>query len=512
MDFSTLLNGFLQVFHLDNFIFIFLGVFIGIVFGAIPGLSGALAMVIFLPFSFSLSPVVGISMLMAIYCGGCYGGSVSAILLGTPGSNEAAATVLDGYPLAKRGYARKALEVALLASTIGGLLSSVALLFFAPAISTLTLRFSSPEYFMLAIFGLSIISGVSGESLLKGLLAGCIGIMISMIGMDDLSGLSRFTFNNVNLLSGVNLIAMMLGLFAIPVLVEKMENKEYELKLTEIVSMTNKEGVTKKEFKKIFPSIVKSSLIGIGIGALPGTGAAIASFISYNEAKRSSKHPEEFGHGALEGIAAPEAGNNGVTAAALIPLLTLAIPGSAAVATLIGALMMHGLVPGPQLFQTQGATVYAIMFSIVIANIAMFAEGKVLARFFAKVIQVPQVILMPMLTIFCFAGAYAAKGTAFNILVLVIAGIASFALAKLGIPHVPLLLGVILGPIAETNLRNSLTLSNGSWLIFLTRPISLAILALTIFLVILVKWQDQKLRRKTGNASDNSTGTYDEEA
>lgn len=493
MNWDQLLMGFIQIFTLETFVFISVGVLIGILFGAIPGLSGNLAMVIFLPLTFSLSSVAGISMLMAIYCGGAYGGSISAILLGTPGSNEAAATVLDGYPLAKKGKAKKALEIALVSSTIGGIISAFMLLFFAPIISKLTLRFASPEYFMLSIFGLSIIAGVSGENLAKGLFAGCIGIFISMMGIDDLSGLSRFTFNNINLLSGVNLIAMMLGLFAIPIIVEKIENKEYEYKANALISMEDKEGLTRKEFKQILKPILKSSMIGVGIGALPGTGAAIAAFISYNEAKRTSSHPEEFGFGSIEGIAAPEAGNNAVTGAALIPLLTLAIPGSAAVATLIGALTMYGLVPGPQLFQNQGVIMYSIMTALIFTNLIMLLEGKLLSGFFAKVTQVPQIILMPILMIFCFSGAFAAKPTIFNIYVLLVSGIVSYFLGKLKIPHVPLLLGVILGPIAEVNLRNSLTMSGGTWLIFLTRPISVAILALTIILVIVLKRQDKKM-------------------
>jgi putative tricarboxylic transport membrane protein len=495
MNWDQLLLGLVQIFTFENIVFITLGVLIGILFGSVPGLSGNLAMVIFLPLTFSLSAVAGISMLMAIYCGGAYGGSISAILLGTPGSNESAATVLDGYPMAKKGKAKKALEIALFSSTIGGIISAFMLLFFAPLISRLTLRFSSPEYFMLSVFGLSIIAGVSGNNLAKGLFAGCIGIFISMIGIDELSGLSRFTFGNINLLAGINLIAMMLGLFAIPIIVEKIENKEYEQIANELVSMDDKEGLTRKEFKKILKPILKSSMIGVGIGALPGTGAAIASFISYNEAKRSSSHPEEFGFGAMEGIAAPEAGNNAVTGAALIPLLTLAIPGSAAVATLIGALTMHGLVPGPQLFQTQGVVMYSIMTGLIITNLIMLLLGKILSGFFAKVTQVPQIILMPILMIFCFSGAFAAKQTDFNIYVLVAAGIGSYFLGKLGIPHVPLLLGVILGPIAETNLRNSLTMSSGSWLIFLKRPISASILVLTVLLVVLLKNQDKKLKK-----------------
>ncbi len=492
---TDLLSGFTQLLSIENFLFINIGVFLGIIFGAIPGLSGYLGIVILMPITYSMSPLSGISMLIAIYCGGAYGGSISAILLGTPGSNEAAATVLDGYPLAKQGKAKRALEAALVASTMGGIISSLCLLFAAPAISQLTLSFAAPEYFAVSIFGVSIIAGVSGKSIVKGLISGCIGFMISMVGMDSLSGIYRFTFGNLELSSGFNTIGVMLGVFALPAVFEKIEKKLYKDGSTVDIEIDKEKGFGWSDFKKHFATMLKSSGIGVGIGALPGAGAAVAAFVSYNEAKRVSKHPEEFGKGSIEGVVAPESGNNAVTAASLIPLLTLAVPGSAAAAALTGALMIHGMVPGPQLFSTQGPAMYAILIGVLFANIFMLVQGKLLARFFAKISKVPQMVLIPALLIFCFAGAFSAANSEFNVSVLLAFGIFAYIFTKLDFPTVPLVLGMILGPIAETNLRNSLIMSGGSFSIFFTRPISLVILILAVVFIVILRRQAVKLEK-----------------
>lgn len=493
--FADILVGFTELFSLSNFLFINIGVFLGIIFGAIPGLSGYLGIVILMPLTYSMEPISGISMLIAIYCGGAYGGSISAILLGTPGSNEAAATVLDGYPLAKQGKAKRALEAALIASTFGGIVSSFCLLFAAPAISQLTLSFSAPEYFAVAIFGVSIIAGVSGKSIVKGLIAGCIGFMVSVVGMDDLSGVYRFTFGSLEVSTGLNTIGVMLGVFAIPAIFEKIEKKLYEQKTKTEIDLDKEEGFGFKDFMEHKKTLIKSSGIGVGIGALPGAGAAVAAFVSYNEAKRSSKHPELFGKGSIEGVLAPEAGNNAVTAASLIPLLTLAVPGSAAAAALTGALTIHGMVPGPQLFSTQGATMYAILLGVLFSNIFILFQGKFLSRFFAKISKVPQIILIPALLIFCFAGAFSATGSEFNVAVVLGFGIFAYIFTKLDFPTVPLVLGMILGPIAESNLRNSLIMSGGSWSIFVTRPISLSILILAVVFIVVLRKQSNKLEK-----------------
>lgn len=500
---AHLADGFFNFLALENFVYVNIGVLLGIVFGAVPGLSGYLGIVILLPVTYGMNPVAAISMLIAIYCGGSYGGSISAILLGTPGSNEAAATVLDGYPMAKAGKAKKALETALVASTIGGFISALSLIFAAPTIARLTLNFASPEYFAVAVFGVSIIAGVSGPSIVKGIIAGCIGFLFAMVGIDELSGVYRFTFGNVNLISGLNTIGVMLGVFAIPAVLEKIETKSYLKTVRSEVTIRDEDGFTRNDFRKCSKTIFKSSLIGIGIGALPGAGAAIAAFVSYNEAKRSSPDRDNFGKGAIEGIAAPESGNNAVTCAALIPLLTLAVPGSAAAAALTGALLIHGLVPGPQLFKNQGPIMYTILIGTLFSNIFMLVQGKLLSRFFAKIAKIPQVLLIPSLLLFCVAGSFSATGTIFNVAVMVAIGLVSYGLTKLNFPPVPIVLGMILGPIAETNLRNSLVMSKGSPLIFLTRPICAAILLVTVVFIVLLRRQAKKLEKLSNLKTDN---------
>lgn len=302
-----------------------LGVFLGIIFGAIPGLSGNLGIILLVPFTINMQLGDAIIFLTAIFCGGEFGGSISAILINTPGTNSATCTMLEGYPLAKRGHARKALMTALVASFIGGSISALALLVFAPVIATFTLKFGPPEYFAMSFFGLSIIASLCGDSLIKGLIGGCIGILLSLVGMDSITGGTRFTFGMVELLRGLTLIALLTGLFAIPNIVEKIHAGEGGQKEEKkIIEMDKKDKLTMRELLSMKWLILKSSVLGCIIGAIPGAGAGIASFISYNEAKRTSKTPEKFGTGMLEGIAAPEAANNGVTSASLIPMLTLA--------------------------------------------------------------------------------------------------------------------------------------------------------------------------------------------
>ena len=489
------LDGLITLFTVKNFLFMNIGVFVGIVFGATPGLTANLGIILLLPLTFRMEPTNSIIMLLGIYCGGTYGGSISAILLGTPGTNVAAATLLDGYPLAQKGHAKKALDIALISSTIAGLFSAFLLLFAAPAIAKFTIKFAGPEYFALAIFGLSIIAGVSGDSLAKGMIAGFMGFLISTIGMDQNSGLLRFTFGNLNLMRGLGILPVLLGVFAIPIILGKILDNSYTEKYQSKIKVKTEDSLTRKEIVRCLPHIFKSSLIGSFIGAIPGAGAAIAAFMSYNEAKRSAKNPEEFGKGALEGIAAPEAGNNAVTGSSLIPLFTLGIPGSVVAATLIGALTMQGLVPGPALFQSQGVIIYAIMIGLVFINIFMFIQGKMLTRYFSKITKVPQILLIPILLLLCAAGSFAFSNSIFNVYVLALFGLLCYVMGKLGFPQVPIVLGMILGPIAETNLQRALVMSEGSWLIFFTRPISLFFIIITILFLVLIKRQKREKKQ-----------------
>ena len=468
-----------------SIIFIALGVFVGIIFGAIPGLTGTIAISLFLPLSYKMTAVQALLFLTAIFCGGEFGGSISAILIGTPGTNAAAATMMDGYPLAKQGKARKALLMALFASTFGGLFSAFVLLFGAPAVAEFTINFGPAEFFMLAVFGLSIISSVSGKSIWKGLIAGCIGVLISLVGIDTMTGAFRLTFGNINMIRGLSLIPVLMGLFAVPSIINMViepyrRNRESKT----AVQMDKNDGLSKAEIKSVVPTLLRSSVIGTIVGAIPGTGTGLASFVSYDVARKNSKKKENFGKGELEGVAASESANNAVTAGALIPLFTLGIPGSPSAAVLIGAFMIHGMQVGPSLFADQGPLLYAVMIGMVVANIIMFLEGKFLAKWFALITKVPDSVLAPVLLVLCSAGAYSVNNSVFDIGLFLVCGVTSYIIGKLGFPVMPISLGYVLGPLAEFNLRRALVLSEGSWSIFFTRPISLFFVILTVVSVI----------------------------
>lgn len=466
----------MNLLSVQNLIFVNVGIFIGIIFGAIPGMNGNLAITVLLPFTFQMDTVPALLMLTAIFFGANFGGSISSILINTPGTNAAAATLIDGYPMCRNGQPRRALDMALVASTFGGLVSAFCLLFFAPQISKVAMKFSSPEYFALAIFGLSVIASVSGKSLVKGLISGGLGILLATVGIDSVSGVTRFTFGNIRLYNGIKMLAVLLGVYAIAQMIGR---------------------ITKEDVKKTLPIMTKSSLIGAFIGAVPGTGGAIASFIAYNEAKRKAKPGEKFGEGEIKGIAAPESANNGATAATLIPLLTLGIPGDVVAATLLGAFTMHGLVVGPKLFETSGPIVYAVLIGCVIAQLIMFFQGKYLLGLFVKITHIPQELLTALLVVICCAGAFAIGSSEMDVYVMLLFGVIAYFMQKLDFPSVPIVLGMVLGPIAESNLRNALVMSNGSWTIFVKRPICLAFIILTFVLIVLLKKGDAKQRKAT---------------
>ena len=477
--------------QIQNLIFMNLGMFIGIIFGAIPGMNGNLAITVLLPFTFMLEPVPALLMLTSIFFGSNFGGSISSILINTPGTNAAAATLLDGYPLSRKGYPGKALSTALTASTVGGLISATWLLFFAPQIGKMAMKFGAPEYFALAIFGLSVIASVSGESIIKGIISGCLGMLIASVGIDKVSGVTRFTFGNLQMYNGIKMLAVLLGVYAIAQMISRINGTE-QGGSSELKQLDKQDKLTWKEFKSLFWTMFKSGNIGAFIGAVPGTGGAIASFIAYNEATRCAKEDEKFGEGEIKGIAAPEAANNGATAATLIPLLTLGIPGDVVAATLLGAFTMQGLVVGPKLFENDGPVVYAILIGCLIAQVFMFLQGKYLLRLFVKITHVPQDLLTALLVVICCSGSFAIANSVFDVYVLLIFGVIAYFMQKVGLPPVPIVLGMVLGPVAEANLRNSLVLSNGSWSIFFKRPICLMFIVLTFVLIFLLKKNSKK--------------------
>ncbi len=474
------MDAFLQaaalVFSPAALFYTFLGVLFGILCGAMPGLSAVMAVSIMLPFTFSLKDT-GIMMLLGIFCGAVYGGSITAILINTPGTANSAATCLDGYPMAhKHGQSGRALSISTMASTFGGLLSALMLLWIAPALSKIALNFGVPEMFALGVFGLSIVTAVSSHSVVKGLLGAVLGLLLGAVGMDTTSATFRYTFGTTYLISGIQFVPLLIGLFAFSQCLLSAEAdiksmaKSKQDKLAQILP-------TREDIRRTGPTILISSIIGTVVGAIPGTGGDIASWISYNVAKRFSKHPGAFGDGAPEGIAAPEAANNAVSGGAMIPLLTLGIPGDSVTAIMLGALMMQGIAPGPLLFTTQTVKVYTIIIALFVSNVFMCLLGYGAIRIFSKISLVPAKWLNPLVFVFCTVGTFAINNNMGDVVLMIGAGIVGYVLIKLDFCMPPIILGLILSDTVESNLRRTLVLSDGSLRIFLTHPIALALLA-----------------------------------
>lgn len=482
------------LFTLENILWINIGVFVGSVFAAIPGLSVILCVILFLPVTYTMTAIPGMMFLLGIYCAGGYGGSVSAILINTPGTPHAAATMLDGHPLSRQGRTKAALKIALYASTFGGVFSALMLLFLGPQVAKIAAQLGTAEYFMVCVFGLTIIAGVSGKSIIRGLVSACLGLLISCIGTDPMTSYDRFTFGIPRLYLGLDLAVCLIGLFALVEILAKAEKKLGELRL-DTAKMHDDGKITRQEYKRMIRPVLMSSIIGVMVGIIPGTGASEASWFSYNTAKNLSKHPEEFGHGSVEGIAAAESANNAVTGATLIPLLTLGIPGDGTVAIMLSALMINGLNPGLSLFTTDGDIMYAIMLGLILVNLFMFIQGRFLTTLFAKVVSIPQEILTPIIVIFCFAGAYSVNENYFDVAVALVFGALAWVLRKLDLPPVPILLGLVLGRMTETNFRRALLISNGDASIFLQSiycKIFLALIIIAVAAIVRGKLKEQK--------------------
>ena len=480
------------IFQWQNIILMAAGVSLGIVVGALPGLTATMAVAVMLPFTFKMPADSGMLFLLGVYAGGIYGGSISAILVGVPGTPASAATVLDGYPLARQGKAYEALSMALWASVIGGVISGFILLAVAPVIAAFALRFGPPEIFALAVFGLTAcVAGVASKNLVKGLMVAALGLIVSTIGLDPLEALPRFIFGIDALTAGIPLVPVLIGLFAIG---EILQQVQQELHIS--VEAVKRSRFDLRLLLNHAKTIIKSSLIGTGIGAIPGTGAASASFLSYTEARRSSKHPECFGRGELDGVAASESGNNAVCGGAQIPLMTLGIPGDSVTAVLLGALMIQGLTPGPLLFERHGEYVYVVMIGFLVVNIIMLILGGYFIRGFSLAVAVPRYYLLPAIGVFSIVGAYAVNNSLFDVLLMLIFGVIGYILPTLGFSVTPLLLALILGPMAEASLRRSLILSGGSWAILVQRPIALAFLLLSVIVALFTWLQSRKLPKE----------------
>lgn len=469
---------------------------VGIIIGAMPGLSVNMAIVLLMPMTFSFQGMTGILMLLGVYCGAIYGGSISAILLKVPGTPASAATTLDGYPMAiHKGQPGRALGISTFASMFGGLFSALMLVIFSPLLAKVAVSFSAAEYFALAIFGISLITSVSGKSIIKGLIGGVFGLLIATVGIDAFSTTMRFTFGSKYLTGGISFVPVLIGLFAMS---QALMTIEEGLKKNEMEGEVKIKRVfpTGKDMKTIFPTVLRSSIIGTFIGAVPGTGGDIASFISYNEAKRWSKRKDEFGTGLPEGVAAPEAGNNAVSGGALIPLLTLGIPGDGSTAIMLGCFMIQGISPGPLLFSEKAASVYAIFIGLFVANLIMGVLGFSSIRLFVKVIKVPPKLLTPVVMLLCVIGSFCINNSFNDIVVMVIFGIIGYILTKLDFSMSPIVIGIILGSMAESNLRRALIMSSGSIPTILTRPITAAFLIVALITLITPMVTDAMKSRK----------------
>ena len=470
-----------------------IGLAAGIIIGALPGLTGTMGIALLLPLTYGMSSIHGMMLLLGVYCGGIYGGSITAILINTPGTPASAATSLDGYPMAQQGHAKRALHDALAASMIGGLISCIILLTCAPMVAKFALNFGAREYFALSLFGLTIIASVGGKSVLKGLLMGFAGLLLGCVGIDSLEGVSRFTFGNNYLTGGFNIIPVLIGLFAITEIMTKSRDINKAVGTTVAVE---EEKVSFADVLRYKIVLLKSSVIGAFIGAVPGTGAAIASFLAYNEAHRTSKHPEEYGMGSEEGLVACESSNNAVTGATMIPLLTLGIPGDTNTAVLLGALTMQGIQPGPMLFTKQANWVYSIMIGMMLVNLFMYLQGRLFVKGFSNITKISTKIMVPCLVVLCVIGAYAIKYNTFNAAAMVVIGVIGYLLKKLDFPLTPMVIGLVLGNLCESNMRRALLLSRGNWLTFFQSPIACVFLALAVFMLFFPMIRDALANKK----------------
>ncbi len=465
-----------MIMQLDNLLGLCFGVLVGIAFGCMPGLSVNMGLALLFPLAFSFKGIGGILMLLGIYCGAIYGGSISAILLNTPGTPASVATTLDGYPMAtKLRQPGRALGLSTAASTFGGIFSTVCLILLAPQLAKFALQFSKPEYFALAVFGLSIITSVSSGSVIKGIIGGLGGLFLATIGIDDMSGAVRFTFDTTYLLGGVSFIPVLIGVFAFAQVLSSIEAYYHNERAEQHMSI-DRLWPTWTDIKRVAATLLRSSFIGTFIGCIPGTGGDIASFVSYDQAKRWSRHGKNFGKGEPEGIVASESGNNAVSGGAFIPVLTLGIPGDGATAIMMGALMVQGMQPGPLLFVEKAPEVYAIFIGLLLANIVMGIMGFSLIRFFVKVVNVPIHILLPIIVMMTFVGTFSYNSSVNDVYLMVGSGIVGYFLNKWGFSMSAVIIGIILGGMAEQNFVGSLILSDGSFRIFFERPLCLLFL------------------------------------
>ena len=505
VNFGNILAGLQTLLSLESIIALIAGTVGGMVIGALPGFSAAMGVSLLIPITYGMGPVAALSMLVAMYTSAIYGGSITAILCHTPGTPASAATAIDGFQLTKQGRGMEAMGVATLGSAVGGTVSAIAMLLIAPALGAFCLKFSVLEYFLLSVFGLTVIASLAGDSVIKGLFSGILGLALGCVGLDAISGFPRMTLGVIQLEDGINFVPALIGLFSISQ-VMSLAWDVYHGKKGSVIE--DEENLRKsralppfKETKTLFPTMARCSIVGTIVGIVPAAGAGVSSWICYSMGKKFSKHPEKFGHGALEGVASCETGNNAATGGALIPLITLGLPGSSVAAILLGGMMIHGLTPGAAMFTKHANTTYAIMIGFLIANILMGIVGLFAARYIAHVSAVPMGYLGPVITALCFLGTFAIRNNLFDVGVMVVFGLLGFLLKRCGFAAPPMILGMVLSDICENNWRRAVILANakgGMLSYFLSRPISIVLallIVVSLFSPMMMSYVDKKSKQ-----------------
>ncbi|MBW1695343.1 MAG: tripartite tricarboxylate transporter permease [Deltaproteobacteria bacterium] len=489
---GILVGGLEAFFGFQQILLTSIGVFMGIIIGVLPGIGPLLGVILATPIALYVTPVAGMGLLIGIFVGGSCGGAISAILLRIPGTPLAAATLLDGYPMAQKGKSREAVGLAISASSLGGFLGGIALVFVSPLLAKIALKFGPPEFFALMVTGLIAIAVVARESTVKGLLSACLGLAVASMGTDPFTGYDRFTFGYGNLMGGINLVAILVGLFAVSEMFIQIQQGGLDIKPN--INIFRAPLASAIHVLKDTVNLIRSSAIGTFIGALPGTGGVIAGFISYAMAKSYSRKPERFGSGTPEGVIASEAANNACCGGVLIPSLALAIPGDAISAVLLGALLLIGLLPGPELFNEHPNVVGGIFFAYIAANIILFLLGILFTPLFVGIIKIRKNRLIPIIILLSIVGTYSVQTSVFDIWCMLLFGLIGYGMRKAGFPLPPLVIARVLGPLLESAFRRTLIISNGSFSIFFTRPIALTILIFNGLLLVWTSIPPEKLR------------------
>ncbi len=480
--FQHILVGFEHVLEPLNLLLLISGIIIGLFAGATPGISGTMIVAILLPFTYSLESIPSFIVLTAVYAVAVFSGSITAILFRTPGAPEAAATTFDGYPMAQKGRPHKALGIAMFSSFLGGTLGAICLIFIAPQLASFALKFGSAEIFALVVLALTMIGSLSAKDPVKGILMGLFGLWLATIGLDPMTGIERYTFGIPILSAGLQFIPVLLGLFAVSEALRMIQESPLTIKTIEKVKTTLP---TKKEFSSLIPTYIRSFPLGLLIGILPGVGATTASLVSYSQEVKFSKKPENFGTGIPQGIAAPECANNAAAMGAMVPLLSLGIPGSATTAVMLGALILHGMRPGPLLFKQFPDFAYTVMVAALIANILIIAMSPFFIRFFSNVIyRIPQGILAIVIIMFCIVGSFALRNNMVDVWIVLGFGVIGYVLEKYGYPIAPIIIGLVLGQLAEQEFRRTMIISGGNPARFFHSPISSFLLIVSIIVVI----------------------------